>query len=156
MCTLSQNGCGTEYVLSESVKFLDCVCQKCFFLGFVVEARWSSSRRFVLTDSLQGSSVKIGTIQRRLAWPLLKDDTHESRSVQSFFFFCRDRFLAEGQSTTLQDPVRTSQTAAVWCVGAFLFWLARPPVRVGVRLPSIRMMSLTLTLPPTFSTLTAR
>ena len=35
-------------------------------------------------DSLRGSSVKIGTIQRRLAWPLRKDDTHKSRSVQNF------------------------------------------------------------------------
>ena len=34
-----------------------------------------------LTDSLQGSSVEIGTIQRRLAWPLRKDDTHKSGSV---------------------------------------------------------------------------
>ena len=32
-------------------------------------------------DSLRGSSVKIGTIQRRLAWPLRKDDAHKSRSV---------------------------------------------------------------------------
>ena len=38
-----------------------------------------------LTDSLRGSSVKIGTIQRRLAWPLRKDDTHKSRSVNIFF-----------------------------------------------------------------------
>ena len=30
-------------------------------------------------------SVKIGTIQRRLAWPLRKDDTHKSRSVNNFF-----------------------------------------------------------------------
>ena len=28
-----------------------------------------------------GSSVKIGTTQKRLAWPLRKDDTHKSRSV---------------------------------------------------------------------------
>ena len=35
-------------------------------------------------DSLRGSSVKIGTIQRRLAWPLRKDDTHKSRSVTIF------------------------------------------------------------------------
>ena len=35
----------------------------------------------VFLDSLRGSSVKIGTIQRRLAWPLRKDDTHKSRSV---------------------------------------------------------------------------
>ena len=35
----------------------------------------------VRADSLRGSSVEIGTIQRRLAWPLRKDDTHTSRSV---------------------------------------------------------------------------
>ena len=35
----------------------------------------------MIMHSLQGSSVKIGTIQRRLAWPLRKDDTHKSRSV---------------------------------------------------------------------------
>ena len=38
-----------------------------------------------LLDSLRGSSVKIGTIQRRLAWPLRKDDTHKSRSVNNLF-----------------------------------------------------------------------
>ena len=37
-------------------------------------------------DSLRGSSVKIGTIQRRLAWPLRKDDTHKSRSVTILVF----------------------------------------------------------------------
>ncbi|CAL9026496.1 unnamed protein product, partial [Prunus brigantina] len=43
-----------------------------------------------------GTSDKIGTIQRRLAWPLRKDDTHKSRNgpnffalfCHSFFFFC--------------------------------------------------------------------
>ena len=39
----------------------------------------------ILLDSFRGSSVKIGTIQRRLAWPLRKDDTHKSRSDSSFF-----------------------------------------------------------------------
>ena len=34
-------------------------------------------------DSLRGSSVNIGTIQRGLAWPLRKDDTHKSRSVNN-------------------------------------------------------------------------
>ena len=34
------------------------------------------------TDSLRGSSVEIGTIQRRLAWPLRKDDTQKSRRVK--------------------------------------------------------------------------
>ena len=32
-------------------------------------------------DTLRGSSVKIGTMQRRLAWPMPKDDMHKSRSV---------------------------------------------------------------------------
>ena len=36
-------------------------------------------------DSLRGSSVEIGTTQRRLAWPLRKDDTHKSRNVTNFF-----------------------------------------------------------------------
>jgi len=35
-------------------------------------------------------SVKIGTIQRRLAWPLRKDDTHKSRSVTNFFIVFYD------------------------------------------------------------------
>ena len=39
----------------------------------------------IVLDSLRGSSVKIGTIQRRLAWPLRKDDTHKSRSVNISF-----------------------------------------------------------------------
>ena len=44
---------------------------------------------FATLDSFRGSSVKIGTIQRRLAWPLRKDDTHKSRSDTSFFvLFC--------------------------------------------------------------------
>ena len=44
-------------------------------------------------DSLQGSSDKIGTIQRRLAWPLRKDDTHKSRSVTFFLFLVFVFFL---------------------------------------------------------------
>jgi len=35
-------------------------------------------------DSLRGSSVNIGTIQRRLAWPLRKDDTNTSRRVNEY------------------------------------------------------------------------
>ncbi|KAH8971799.1 hypothetical protein BDL97_02G161500, partial [Sphagnum fallax] len=31
------------------------------------------------------TSDKIGTIQRRLAWPLRKDDTHKSRNGRNFF-----------------------------------------------------------------------
>ena len=39
----------------------------------------------ISSDPLRRSSVKIGTVQRRLAWPLRKDDTHKSRSDTSFF-----------------------------------------------------------------------
>ncbi|CAI0381146.1 unnamed protein product, partial [Linum tenue] len=39
-----------------------------------------------------GTSDKIGTIQRRLAWPLRKDDTHKSRNGPNFFFFLRNIF----------------------------------------------------------------
>ena len=55
MCTLSQNGHGQ-----------------------LVGASASS------VDSLRRSSAKIGTIQKRLAWPLRKDDTRNSRSVSIF------------------------------------------------------------------------
>ena len=41
-------------------------------------------RADLLLDSLRRSSVKIGTIQRGLAWPLRTDDTHKSRSVSIF------------------------------------------------------------------------
>ena len=37
-----------------------------------------------MLDSLWGTSDKIGTIQRRLAWPLRKDDTHKLRRVDYF------------------------------------------------------------------------
>nr|PNR31501.1 hypothetical protein PHYPA_025622 [Physcomitrium patens] len=32
------------------------------------------------------TSDKIGTIQRRLVWPLRKDDTHNSSNGPNFFF----------------------------------------------------------------------
>merc|ERR1712187_805202 len=34
-------------------------------------------------DPLRGSWVEFGTVQRRLAWPLCKDDTRKSRSVNN-------------------------------------------------------------------------
>ena len=49
---------------------------------------YSNATRYVLmtililiSDALRGSSVRIGAIQGRFAWPLRKDDTHKSRSV---------------------------------------------------------------------------
>ena len=46
-----------------------------------------------ILDSPRRSFDKIGTIQRRLAWPLRKDDTHKSRRVTKFFS-PKDQFLA--------------------------------------------------------------
>ena len=51
------------------------------------------------SDSLRGSSVKIGTIQRRLAWPLRKDDTHKSRSVNNFFHILARQHICYGPQT---------------------------------------------------------
>ena len=72
----------------------------CFLIGylfnFLSSPSWKSYRyseivphtsdfTLLSLDPLRRSSVKIGTIQRRLAWPLRKDDTHKSRSVTIFF-----------------------------------------------------------------------
>ena len=60
----------------------------------------------VQLDSLRGSSVKIGTIQRRLAWPLRKDDTHKSRSVNSSFGERRTIWPCQGQTQGSQAARR--------------------------------------------------
>ena len=50
---------------------------------------------------LQEPSVKIGTIQRRLAWPLRKDDTHNREVSNFFFFFCSFSVLGHKQKLEL-------------------------------------------------------
>ena len=58
------------------------------------------------------SSAKIGTIQRRLAWPLRKDDTHKSRMYH--FFFAPLLFLSMGnRGTSLFQPL-FSVVARLW------------------------------------------
>ena len=71
----------------------------------------------VKKDSIRGSSVKLGPIERRLAWPLREDDTHTSRSV-SHFVICggekASRRLSDGVGTTVvfadvpQNPIHLS------------------------------------------------
>ena len=60
-----------------------------YFLIRILEGKWRWSwfqRQLSLSFFLiRRGTVKIGTIQRRLAWPLRKDDTHKSRSVNHFF-----------------------------------------------------------------------
>ena len=68
-------------------------------------------------DSLWGSSVKIGTIQRRLAWPLRKDDTLKSGSVLKFGLR-RERLLPQSGAGSdvgwplLQKPPRGKKAGA--------------------------------------------
>ena len=45
-------------------------------------------------DSLRGSSVNIGTVQRVLAWPLRKDDTRKLRSVNDYCYTCNKHVSA--------------------------------------------------------------
>ena len=56
----------------------------------------------LLDEYLVLKSVKTGTIQRRLAWPLRKDDTHNSRWSKLFFFR-----LHRGHSTTFTTTTPT-------------------------------------------------
>jgi hypothetical protein len=87
-----------------------------------------------LLDLLRESSVKIGTIQRRLAWPLRKDDTHKSRKYHTFLYSDSTYFRdcshpsswwgcsAAGRGPRGQRPgvVRhvETQRPIPWCVGA--------------------------------------
>jgi hypothetical protein len=50
-----------------------------------VECKKEAYRRCQHVQSCLRASVKFGMIQRRLAWPLHKDDTHKSRMVPKFF-----------------------------------------------------------------------
>ena len=62
-------------------------------------------------DSLRGSSVKIGTIQRRLAWPLRKDDTHKSRSVNNIYIYIYIVCLAILSDSDSDSPRRCPAAA---------------------------------------------
>ena len=60
-----------------------------------------------VADPLRRSSDKIGTIQRRLAWPLRKDDTHKPRRVTKFF---------------APRPMRHHLLASSCCCSSPAFW----------------------------------
>ena len=54
-------------------------------------------------DSLRGPSVKIGAMQRRLAWPLRKDDTHKSRLKQIYYIMLyKGHHLGDARPAGLQ------------------------------------------------------
>ena len=69
---------------------LDCILSRCH--SSPTTARAIRIRVFIneypsVVCVPSGTSDKIGTIQRRLAWPLRKDDTHKSRNGPNFFHF---------------------------------------------------------------------
>merc|ERR1712167_127233 len=59
---------------------------------------------------LSGASVKIGTIQRRLAWPLRKDDTHKSRSVNNFYS------VESGESMSKTEGPDRGKPSPLFCI----------------------------------------
>ncbi len=60
-----------------------------------------------------GTSDKIGTIQRRLAWPLRKDDTHKSRNGSKLFFSYWARLEAGGGAGLPRLLHKSSKSAAL-------------------------------------------
>ena len=68
-------------------------------------------------------SVKIGTIQRRLAWPLRKDDTHKSRSVTNFFAFLDSHLCVCWLVLWLWRHVCVTLVPSMCIVVALLFYL---------------------------------
>ena len=51
-----------------------------------IKTPWPANR----TCYSRSTYTKIGTIQRRLAWPLRKDDTQIREAFQIFFFWCHE------------------------------------------------------------------
>ena len=90
-------------------------------------ARWWSQRlprvSRCMPDPLRGESEKIGTIQRRLAWPLRKDDTHKSRMYH--FFDTNDTLWCSGCCSVLGSVARVCDPSGDQ---ATVEWLAVPSV----------------------------
>jgi len=84
------------------------------------------SHKFLLAlDPLRRSSVKIGTIQRRLAWPLRKDDTQKSRMVSNFFFLllvhvsCNGHLPSHSQTSRLLQRVSENVSPRSFLLSTF-------------------------------------
>ena len=70
---------------------------------------------YIILEPLRRASVKIGTIQRRLAWPLRKDDT---QIREAFHIFVRDGIL----SVADYNLTRVGVVVVVVVVNTFLQW----------------------------------
>ena len=76
-----------SYIYISSLLLNLCIIVLCYVISFDFRDLPNHWGRAVeccsCSDYLWGSSLKLGTIQRRLAWPLGEDDTHKSKSVNS-------------------------------------------------------------------------
>ena len=74
--------------------------------------KWVPCIHFVLSG-VGWTYTKIGTIQRRLAWPLRKDDTQNREAFQIFYFFwfrtCSSNFNVSEPQTLICQFGRESQ-----------------------------------------------
>ena len=88
--------------------------------NFIQTTNPTPQNKLYSLDSLRGSSSKIGTIQRILAWPLRKDDTHKSRSVNNVYATCKTKLYPVPQTSEIygclgckiSDTRQTGFTAA--------------------------------------------
>jgi hypothetical protein len=72
-------------------------------------------------EPLRRSSDKIGTIQRRLAWPLRKDDTHKSRKYETFCLWCFSFANAEVRNARLACQIEHRTAPVIDLVVKFFF-----------------------------------
>ena len=85
-----------------------------------------------------GTSDKIGTIQRRLAWPLRKDDTHKSRNGSKLFFFILGKAGGRRGCRAAPAAAQEQQVWLPWALlqGYLLVWRATAPVGACLYGPS--------------------
>ena len=122
-----------------------------YFLIRILEGKWRWSwfqrQLSFLFFLIRRGTVKIGTIQRRLAWPLRKDDTHKSRSVNHSF--CKTQNVHENgrreSSEALDHTIlhRISVRIQPWGrffasshVGKVIFFVFRPIFFINTAFPT--------------------
>ena len=96
--------------------------------------------------------VNIGTIQRRLAWPLRKDDAHESRGVSNFDIRCPAETRAAatfGRGVdTVGNPRRAQISSIRACQAYPLVEIRQTVARRAIRGNSTSVNS---TIPPSYT-----
>ena len=99
--------------------FFECGADDDCAVATAARGVYVSTFRHCLTEPLRRSSDKIGTIQRRLAWPLRKDDTHKSRKYETLecHSYCPNRRRGEAQVVIAPRPAAFTGIH-IGCVGS--------------------------------------